>query len=188
MLTEKKKNDNVFSMKSFSPSPFFPSFSPPSQSSMVCSTCPLLVILSLRLVRVLEVRAGGDGGRGCRVGGSQGELAATEFFVHLPPQPRHVLLAEDEGLPECQTLAVLQDGRKRQRRRGYRRHGGQSECVPMMLSARINTTNTESSEKSAVLFVCHRTRVHARGDAHLQHEGPAVAVVVLTTDVLQQAN
>lgn len=31
--------------------------------------------------------------------GSQGELAVTQFFVHLPPQPGHILLAEAEWLP-----------------------------------------------------------------------------------------
>lgn len=47
--------------------------------------------------------AGVDGGEG----GSQGELAVTQFFVHVPPQARHVLLAEAEELPERQTLTVL---------------------------------------------------------------------------------
>lgn len=39
---------------------------------------------------------------------SQGELAVTEFFVHLPPQSRHILLPKAERLSQCQTLAVLQ--------------------------------------------------------------------------------
>lgn len=30
---------------------------------------------------------------------SQGKLAVTQFFVHLPPEPGHVLLAEAERLP-----------------------------------------------------------------------------------------
>lgn len=48
-------------------------------------------------------------GEECR---SQGKLAVTEFFVHLPPQSRHVLLAEAEGLSQGQTLAVLQQSRE----------------------------------------------------------------------------
>lgn len=43
-------------------------------------------------------------GKGCR---SQGQLAVAKFFVHLPPQSRHILLAEDERLSQGQTLAVL---------------------------------------------------------------------------------
>lgn len=39
--------------------------------------------------------------------GSQNELAMTQFFVHLPPQPGHVLLTEVERLPQGQTLTVL---------------------------------------------------------------------------------
>lgn len=31
--------------------------------------------------------------------GSQGELAVTQFFVHLPPQPGHIQLAKAERLP-----------------------------------------------------------------------------------------
>lgn len=43
--------------------------------------------------------------------GSQDELAVTQFFVHLPSEPLHVLLAKAEGLPQSQTLAVLQRSR-----------------------------------------------------------------------------
>lgn len=31
--------------------------------------------------------------------GSHGKLAVTKFFVHLPPQSGHILLAKAEWLP-----------------------------------------------------------------------------------------
>lgn len=46
--------------------------------------------------------------------GSQGERAVTQFFVHLPPQPWHILLAEAERQPQSQALTVLWGGNKKQ--------------------------------------------------------------------------
>lgn len=66
--------------------------------SITDSPCPLLVIsLSLQLVveRWEQVEMVDWGGGSW----SQDEFAVTQFFVHLPPQPGHVLLAKAEWLP-----------------------------------------------------------------------------------------
>lgn len=61
--------------------------------------------------------SGGSRWRGGKVvskGGSQGELAVTQFFVHVPPQARHILLPEAKRLPKGQTLTVLRKQRERE--------------------------------------------------------------------------
>lgn len=97
----KYNNDIIYNRSSFSGCwqrkiEFMKSFSFSSQSF-----APLVLFLLYQCPSILLVSgvgAAGEGGlgKGC---GSQGELAVTQFFVHLPPEPRHILLAKAEWLP-----------------------------------------------------------------------------------------
>lgn len=89
----------------------------------------------------------------------------AQFFVHLPPEPLHVLLAEAEGLPQSQTLAVLQRSRK-----GQNRSRDDPDGVRVW------------AEEPSV------TRVCSTGETHLQYKRSTVTVVVLAPHVLQHTH